>query len=65
MYVCVWSCGRVLGRETVTFGAAPSVKGADGDLFLGGMRGFERSPEDKSVEYVTGSSSLFKNPTLG
>lgn len=78
-YVCVCvcgrSCGRVLGRKTVTFGAAPSVKGADADLFLGGgggcwwwwwgVRGFERSLKDKSAEYVTGSSSLFKNPTLG
>ena len=30
-----------------------------------GVRGFERSPEEKSAQYVTGSSSPFKNPTLG
>ena len=40
--VCVaGSCGRVLVRKTVTFGAVPSVKGAVGDLFLWGGGGGE------------------------
>lgn len=44
-------CGCVSGRGTATFGAAPSVKGADSVSFLGSRvwrRGLKSNPENKS-----------------